>query len=332
MSKNEKQGLVPNQTKDELWYEIVDGLGMKHKVANLQNPLICRRKGVIEIEATKRGKFKQPNVSICTTFDKQERIIYGIPIGIDGTTKKIIWKRYYIPDFKTYNLANSDEAEEWAIIKRHEVLNGARKSYRIYDTEKIAQEEINMITLIEKAVGIAKDMKLKQWVPCARFFGKQPEGMSPMMLQAEIMKIARDTPSEMIDYWENSNREIVDLFNSAMTFGLIGHDYLKGWLYKQTLPLGSTKETAMRYVIKDPQFCKSLSDEIKSLENNNHSETDQDLDKIKKTDDEVPKELLELRFKAKLLEIKNYEKMNLATLKKRVAEAELIVFDEENNE
>lgn len=321
-------GQAPTK-KEDLYYEITDGLGMKHKVYNMQNPLVCKRKGTIEIEALKRGKFKQPNVSFCTTFDKTNRIIYGIPIGIDGQTKKIIWKRFYIPDFKTYNLANSDEAEEWAIVRHHEVLNGARASYRIYDTEKIAQEEITQIGLIERAVGIAKDMKIKQWIPAARFFGKDPQGMSPLMLQSEIMKVAKDSPDELINYWENDNREAIDLFNAAFAVGLVSHDFSKGWLYKLTLPLGSTKDTAIRYVIKDHAFCKSLNDEVKSLDGSGDQLTDEFNENKKTSNDiEVPQELQELRIKAKLLGIKGYERMNFNTIKKRVEAAEKVVMNE----
>ncbi|MCC7514551.1 MAG: hypothetical protein IT212_07645 [Bacteroidia bacterium] len=324
-------GVIPDVAKEEMYYEMKDGKGMTHKIANMNNPLVCRRKGVIEIEAIRRGKDKQANISICTTFDARNRIIFGIPTGIDNETNKIIYKRFYLPEFKTYNLSNADEAEEWAIIKHHEVLNGPRPTYKIYDTEAIAQAEINEISLIEEAVSIAKGMKLKDWVPCARFFGHDPAGMTPTMLQSEIMKLAKNTPSELIDYWGQESRPVVDIFNAAKAVGLIHHDHVKGWLFKKTLPLGSTQEQAMRYVIKDTVFAKSLQTEVDSLDITTESIASGKSNRRKTSFDEMEesKDVFDLKIKAKLLGIKEFDKLTDDQLRKRVKAAEAVVLDEE---
>ncbi len=327
-------GVVPETTREELYYEMKDGKGMTHKIANMNNPLVCRTRGTIEIEAIRRGKDKQANISICTTFDARNRIIYGIPTGIDNETNKIIYKRFYLPEFKTYHLNNQDEAEEWAIIKHHEVLTGPRPTYRIYDTEAIAQAEIAEITLIEEAVGIAKNMKLKDWVPAARFFGHDPSGMSPTMLQSEIMKVAKNTPSEMIDYWNQANRQIIDIFNAGKSVGIIHHDPVKGWLYKKTLPMGSTQEQAIQYVIKDAVFAKTLQAEVGSLDIATESIASGKSNRKKTTFDDVEesKDLFDLKIKAKLLSIKDFDNMTEKQLRERVKTAEAVVLDEELTE
>lgn len=317
--------------KQELYYEMPEN-GMMKKFANFNNPLVCKRKGIIRIESVRRGAHKQANVSYCRTFDKVNRITYGIPTGVDDKGK-IILKRFYLPEFKEFNLSNQDEAEEWAILRHHEVMTTGQ--YVIYDEEKIAQEEIATVSLMRQAISIAEDMKLKDWIPAARFFGKVPEGMSAIKLQSEIMNIATNTPAELINYWEQENREVVDVFNAAQAVGVISHDFAKGWLYEKTLPLGATKEAAIRYISKDSAFCKALMDKIKNLDiasksiisgkGNSKKST---FDAMNDADDS--KEITDLKIKAQLLGIAGYDVMDIEQLKTRVENAEkLALIDDE---
>ena len=318
---------MPVTTKEDLYYEIIEH-GMAKKFANFNNRLICARKGSVRIEHVKRGQHKQPNISYCRTFDPKTRITYGIPVGVNDKGK-IILKRFYLPEFRVFNLANENDAEEWAILKHHEVIKNGQ--YKIYDEEKIAEDEIAQITLIDQSISIAKDMKLKDWIPAARFFGHTPEGMSPSKLQATIFNIAKNTPKELINYWEDENREIIAIFSAAEAGGLIHHDYLKGWLYKKTLPLGSTKEAAIRYVQKDALFCKSLQEEAKRSDITEKMILGDKSVSPKSTfdieDETLSKESLNLRIKASNLNIQGYELMDEAQLKTRVALEEAMLDD-----
>ncbi len=327
--ENVQSFVKPSVDTKDLYYLVTEN-GMQKKFANMDHPLVCQRKGVVRIESIRRGKNKQPNISYCRTYDAANRITYGIPTGTDPQGK-IILKRFYLPEFRVFNLINIDEAEEWAILRHHEVIKTGQ--YVIYDEEKIAQKEINEISLIKQAVGIAEDMKLKDWVPCARFFGKQPEGMSSIKLQSEIMNIAKDSPSELINYWEQENREVIDIFNSAESVGIIHHDFVKGWMYKKTLPLGSTKEAAIRFVQKDQAFCRSLLDETKQLDvttqaivNGEAGEKKSSTFDLKENQDN--KELVDLRIKAQLLNIPGYSNMSEEQLKARVEQAEDIAMND----
>ena len=174
-------------------------------------------------------------------------------------------------------------------------------------------------------------MKLKDWIPAERFFGHTPDGMSPSKLQATIFNIAKNTPKELINYWEDENREIIAIFSAAEAGGLIHHDYLKGWLYKKTLPLGSTKEAAIRYVQKDALFCKSLQEEAKRSDITEKMILGDKSVSPKSTfdieDETLSKESLNLRIKASNLNIQGYELMDEAQLKTRVALEEAMLDD-----
>ena len=319
--------------KDKLWYSYEDGRGVKYKIANMGNPLVCRRKGRITIEAIRKDRSNNLDLSICTTYDAKNRITYGIPT--DQTDKgKIIWKRFKINVMMDFDLSIPSEAEAWAIIRHHEILTGDRPSFRVYDREAIAQAEIAEISLIEEAVRIAKDMKMKDWIPAARFFGHSPEGMSPAIIQSTIMQVAKNTPNELIDYWKMEDRAITDLFNAAKAVGLIAHDFQKGWLYKKTLPMGSTQEQALRFVAKDPAFAAAMKGEVKSLD------VSEEAIRSGKTagkastfaNEEEDDELDILKQKAQLLGIKGFDKLGTEALRTRVSTAEALVLEEESEE
>lgn len=321
---------VENTVKEKLYYELMEN-GMPKKFANMNNPLVCRRKGVIKIESTRRKPNVDANVSFSRTYDPVTRTTYGIPLGVDEKGK-IILKRFYLKEFKEFNLINQDEAEEWAILRHHEMIKNG--FYKIYDEEEVAQKEINKISLITKAVAIAQDMKLKDWIPAARFFGHVPEGMSAIILQSTILNIAKDTPGELIDYWEQDNREVIDVFNSAKAVGIIAHHNAKGWLYEKGYPLGSTEEAAIRSLSKDPALCRSIAEKSKGLdialksivEGKSKKKTSFDL---LNEEDEEGKEINDLQMKAQLLNIAGYDLMDIDQLRTRVADAEALVMRDE---
>lgn len=314
--------LLPKTGSESMYNEMKDGNGFVHRIANFDNPLICKRKGTIRIEAIKKSKLKQADVSFANVFDPKFRVWFGVPMGINENTGKFTWKRFYPGEFREYNLANENDAIEWAIISRHPIMKGARPLYKVYDVEADAKAEIEIIGLIDTAVGIAKNMKFKEWVDAARYFGKSVEGMSSLMLQSEIYKIARNTPKELVDYWENDNKELIDLFNAAKSTGLIAFDHNTGWMYERTLPLGPTEQSAIKYIKNDAvlskaiqQKCKDRDKAVKAIMSKDNADGDGD------DFDEESKDLIELRMKAQLLQIENYEAMEFDELRERVSEA-----------
>lgn len=337
-----KVGLIEMDTnkaeKRELYYIYHDGKGVPHKIADLTNPIVCKQRGVIKIEALRRGAFKQADITFCTSYDKISRVIFGVPLGIDPITNKIIYKRFRLPEFKVLNLSNQDEAEEWAILKRHEIITGVngRQLYKVIDEEEQAKEETTRILLVKEAVSIAEKMKLKEWVPAVRFLfpgNERPENMSPTVLENRIYSVARDNPSELINYWRNEHREYIDLLEGAKAVGLVHHDYQNGWLFDRKMPMGSTWDDALRFLIKDHQFVKSLSDKVKSMDVSLQMILGENKKKsmLEDSDSEEGKALNDLRFKARMLGITGTELMTDKQLKARIAAEEKIVLGDDES-
>lgn len=324
--------------KEELYYEIQDGRGFTIRVANMKHPQICPRKGVIQIESLKRTNFKQPDLSCCAIFDHTLKIWFGVPQGHQANGD-ILWKRFYLSDFKEYNLKNEDEAIEWAIVSRQNFIQGSpyqrgRILYKKLDIEAEAEDFIKMTTMIEKSVGVARLMKLKEWINCARFFGRTPENMSAIKLQSEVYGIAKDQPIEFMAYWDNANRQVVDLFGAANSLGLITYDLVKGWLFKKSLPLGRTKEAAINYIINDGAFSNSLLAEVKQKDTASKIVTGRtnDNNEANLIDSAENKDLLELQIKARLFNIKGFDTMDMDELRSKVEEAEANSVEESEEE
>lgn len=320
----EKAGnLLPDVGKEPMFYEQKNGRGFTYRIANMNNPIVCRRKGIVRIEAIHKGKFKQADVRVSNYFDPKLRVWFGVPTGIDDNGN-IIWKRFHLGEFKEYNLANDDEAVEFAVVSRHTIMTGSRKLYRVYDVEADAKAEIAIIGLIDEAVSIAKGMKIQEWIDTARFFGKSAAGMSPVMLQSEVYKIARNTPNELIDYWNDSNRDIINVFNAAKSVGIISFDYATGWMYEKTMPLGSTEQAAMKYIKQDPVLAKGIQQKCKERDKAAKAvmSRSQDESGVQVFENQESTDVIELQMKAKLLGVENFEVMEMDELKQRVKEAE----------
>jgi hypothetical protein len=322
--------LVPEVGKEPMFYEILDGNNFNHRIANMNNPLICKRKGIIQVEAIRRGANKQANISFCNVYDPKLKIWYGVPIGIEAGTKKLLWKRFQLPEWREYNLANEEDALEWAILSRCEFMQGSllkqgRVLFKKYDVENEAEKEVAQATLTEKAIGIVRNMKLKDWISVARYLGKAPEGLSEVKLQSEIYKVAKNNPAEIVDYWSNQNRELLDLFNAGKAVGILSFDLVNGWMHSKTLPIGRTEELVLSYLKKEPIFTKSLENAIKDkdkavdmVKGLSPSE-DNDLNTFEKQEDA---DIVELKMKAQHLGIKSFDVMSPEDLKKAVKEAE----------
>lgn len=315
---------------EKLFYEIQDGNGFTYRIANMNNRLVCPRKGIVQIEAISRHKGKQANFGFCNVFDSKLKIWYGVPMGINQATKEIIWKRFYLPEWRQYNLAVEEDAIEWAIVSRSNFMEGSpyaagRPAYKKYDLEAEAEAKIERISAIKEAVEIVTSLKLKDWISVARFFGKNPENMSVNQLRAEAYTQADRNPKEFISYWTNTNRQVIDIFNAAKAYGLVSYNVTKGWLFRNTMPIGNTEQQAIAYVIQNPEFAQGLAMAVKDKDvtekiiKRNEAPEQIDFDKITGKDN---RELVELQMRAQLLGIKGYDIMSEEELKEAVKAAE----------
>lgn len=248
-----------------------DGNGFSRKIANMDNPKICPRRGIVEIEVLKKSNFNEPRYSITVVPDPETGILYGVPIGIDEKTGAIKWQRFIIGDFRRYDLSKASDAIEWAVVSRSPRLVGSpfakgKPMYKKHDKEEEARTVIKNSTLRKKAMAIMEEsMTPTDYPDMLRNFGKNPAGLSPTMAQAELLKVAERTPEEFVNVWENVNRNIITTFNRCKSVGLMIFDLEKGgWMWRGTIPMGMTDQAVIKYLSDNKQLLVTADHESKA--------------------------------------------------------------------
>lgn len=322
---------VSKRKVEPIFHEYSDGGGFPIKLANMNNPLICKREGVVEIECIKKTNTLEPRISISRVFDDGLGIWFGVPLGADPKTKEIKWQRFVIGDRKTYDLTKQGDAIEWAVVSRASWLIGSpyqkgKPLYRMYDRDAEAREIIVNSTIRSKAMEIAgKEIAIDEMMDMYRVFGKNPEGFSPLRLHAELIKIAEKNPKEFVNAWNNSNRSVLIIFNRAVALGLITMNINKGgYVWKDSLPLGLTEQAAMDYLIKNPQLLNQADLESKNKDNYRKkfsSMTNEEKEFFGADEVVVDSDLVQLRMTASLMNISGFESMSKGELESAIEES-----------
>lgn len=306
-------------------FKIVKENDFDVKIANMDHPLVCQTKGVIEIECLKKSNFIETRVAISRVNAKDLGIVFGVPLGKDEKTGQIKWQRFVIGDSKRYDLSKRQDAVEWAVVSRAPWLVGSpyqkgKPLYKKYDREEEAREHVKRVTIREKAMDILKTMVTIDDMPdMLRNFGKNPSGLTPLMVQSELLKVAERSPEDFVDIWENANRSVITIFNRSKDLGIITFDIVKGgYLFKNTLPIGITEQAAIKYLTENKQVLATADMESKSkdhvgnnfIKNAKLNKANIDADDSEVADEEESVELLNLRIEASLMGIEGVGLMN----------------------
>lgn len=82
--------------KEGVHYKVVkDGNNLEYKILNFENPDLCPRSGIIELEPLITSRRHLNRVSFRVFNDKELGVLVGIPIGIDDKTKKLSSRRLH---------------------------------------------------------------------------------------------------------------------------------------------------------------------------------------------------------------------------------------------
>lgn len=318
-------------------YKIIKENDFERKIANMDHPLVCQNKGIIEIECLKKSNFIEARRSISIVNAHDLGIIFGVPLGKDEATGQIKWQRFVIGDSKRYDLSKRQDAVEWAVVSRAPWLVGSpyqkgKPAYKKYDREEEAKDHIKRVTIREKAMDILKTMVTIDDMPdMLRNFGKNPSGLTPIMVQSELLKIAERSPEDFVNIWDNANRSVITIFNRSKDLGIITYDIVNGgFLFKKTLPMGLTEQAAIKYLTENKQVLATADMESKSKDHvGNNFIKNAKLDKAKidsqdndwdsdNTEESI--ELLNLRIEAKLMGIEGVALMDEKQLQSAIEE------------
>lgn len=258
-------------TSEFIWIE--DGNGMKHKHVNFNNPNICPRQGLIEVEAMKKTDSERSlsnNASYAKFTDPKTGIIWGKPTGIHNIGKNIQYLRMKLGNNTFFDRTQPEQAEMCCIILKAIDLGkfkdtNGRPRFKVRDKEKNAQAEIDLRSYKRKAVDIIETLPYgEELKDCARNMGINPDIYSPLVLGNELCNVVEGgngKPSrakEFLDMYNSPTKAYLTILKNAQSMGVIEFNPLEGFKYGG-MNLGKTQELTIAHLVKNPDLAASIN-------------------------------------------------------------------------
>lgn len=255
-----------------------DKHGVEHKVIDLNDEGLMPRTGQIIYEANKKGQRTIGHgYHYSMTTDQGSGVEVGICTGIDSKTGDLRWLRMTLGSLNTFDLSVRQEREKAIVLKYSSIVEGSPNLsfieklhlFRVHDSEKAAHLEIQKIQDGQRALNIASGLYGEELLNMARNIGVMPEGNSILMLNAAVLRAARDTPKDFLALWENPNRELITTLKRCLDTGVISNTPLDGYTYEGR-PLGHNEPAVLDFMTKYRDVAMTL--DMKSKEKLKQSE------------------------------------------------------------
>lgn len=339
-------------------YIVIKGDGdFEYKYVNLgHNSPYIQRTGVVEIEPLKtnrgiNGVNKHDNYIPIKRFkDKKTKLFWGIPLGYNSQTKDIDHELIAIEGKMIFDLSIENDAIKFAIIKNSPFIEGSpnadgRPVYKIKDKEIEASSDIDKRSLRRKAEDIVESLREDGLFEMARNMGINIEAnKSITRLTNELYRVIDLNPRSFLDIYNNPQRVYISLFHKALSLGIIIENRTNGTFMFRAIPLGYSKEAAIKHLVDNNNTATAVKlniDEIEagtlasmSFTKQATGELDEEKEALKKriaelearsvspVDESEHEDLASLKEKAKELKIKGYELMKKETIIKKIEETE----------
>lgn len=239
-----------------------DGNGVEYKIVNFENPEYCPREGIIELIPMRLTSRHENRLGIRNYTDRVTGIIYGIPQGINPTTKQIEFQKINLVDAETFDLSDSNEAMKWAVIRRCFAIEGSpnlrgKPKYKVKDVERAAVVYLKDMPQKMKAMQVAMALTGDNLMDMARNIGVPPENNSINTLQMHVVKYADEHHQAFLDIWDSPTREQLSIFRKAIAVGVLKDEGVNGWCYNGN-PIGMNEGIAVQYLSDNHQICKAI--------------------------------------------------------------------------
>jgi len=271
--KNSNSEAVKEGVDYKLWNPKKGGIPLR--IYNFENPELCPRKGIIELQAFKVAKnmngHRRHNTSvrIDKVYDLANNIIIGIPVGYNEKEDRPLFKSFILEDTTVFNLANPDDAMKWAIVKNSYYVEGSPNAdrsmviFRVKDEEKEAELYIAKREIKRKAETIASGLYGAQLVETGLALGLDVENMSSAILFMRVSQIAEGDPKRFMDIWDSPNKLEITVVKRALATGIITQDVQLGYMYN-SLPLGISEPLVVGYLRDNPQIRSVIDQQSKA--------------------------------------------------------------------
>lgn len=231
---------------------------------------------------------KMLNFSFTCFKDPRTGIWYGITDGQDYQTKRPIFRRITITGRRLYNLENEEDAIEWAIISRHPSTLGSflQKGLPLvkpYDRKKIAVARLQKIKRGAEAVDIALNhLKGNELLDFARLLAITPENNDYEVVAQLVAEKAQRDPELFMDKYSDANKEILIVINRARSTGMIKYKIDHGFVYNDSLPLGSSDIAVITYFKNNVRLLESIDLESKAASKETYGTEEPEIVEVEK--------------------------------------------------
>lgn len=203
---------------------------------------------------------------------QKDGLWYGIPIGrnADGTYK---FKRINIDGHHHYNLEIEQDAKEWHIVRNHPAIctddtkmNPRMHIFMVQDIENDAEKAIKKTNNSIKAIEIinAPDMSDRKLRDIARLFAIDTVNNSSTVIKNMLYEKALTNPDAFLETMRDPEElDIKVIIKRALSVGLINLTPDKGYLLRNSIPLGPTEGSVVLSLRKDKQMLVLLDQESK---------------------------------------------------------------------
>lgn len=281
---------------------VADGNGIKHRIFNFENPELCRRTGVIELEPVKRKSNHENYLSITKCYDKTNDIIIAIPRGINSKTKELEFERINLREEEIYDLTKPKEAMRWAVVKHHRYIDldgtktryGMKPKYKVYDKELEAEVFHMERVKKRKSVDIAEGFNTSQLRDMAINLGFNADNMSIRQMSMKVIQFSEEKPKAFLEIWDNPSRHQLTVLKKGLACAVLTQDPILGVCYGG-LSLGAAEPQAIAYLQDNIQLCNTIEqlisnkegDSVKSMDTNFNPIADEKDAKVKRLEAEL---------------------------------------------
>ncbi len=242
-------------------------MGLQIKVNSFDG---MKKDGYAELRVINDSKFKEQNIMFRSFYNKETGETWGIPVKVYGNGD-VEWKKINLRgSVIKYNCKNPSEAMEYHVVSNSPFVEGSPTAnidvrYRIFDSEKEANNYVDETDKMIDACGFIKDLNLNDLVAYGPLFGISPETNSPALIRKALLEIAKREPKSILARKDKgSETQIVITLERAKRTGLVKTYPDRGLVYNEAITLGMNVNRSVEFLRDNPTILVDMDRESKN--------------------------------------------------------------------
>lgn len=237
-----------------------------------EKEFIERRTGKVYLKPIRGDKFNSFNIRGYKV--KGTNLYMGIPTGEVDQHGKPRFKRILVTAFREYDLSILNDRIEWEVVRMHEAIKGSpfeggNAVLEIHDSKKEAKIKNEKIMESVQAVTLAAKLEGDKLNDFCRIIeeGKfRPDLDEPFITKNVVIQYAQENPHKFMQMYNDSRRIYREVLFRAEQMHIIKYRIDKGYSYRDSMPLGNTRESIINRMEEDKTFFEMLNRESRDEE------------------------------------------------------------------